>query len=112
MTPAARFILRDKLKETIPDLTDDVLFQILSELNKLGALVEVWDETSTNPIRTNSPQESSLPDKFYMVAPMWNGEVFLAKQGDYFVYKDSEGSVRVMSKSERDLKKKIAKYRK
>lgn len=113
MNPAAKFILRDKLKEKLPTLTDDVLYSVISELEKLGALNKEWDETGMNPAEAKETKASKgLPQSFNMVSPMWSGNVSLVEREGFICYQDGEKNVRLHSRSERDMAKKVLKYRK
>ncbi len=113
MNPAAKFILKDKLKEKLPTLTDDVLYNIISELDKLGALAKEWDETESNPaVVKETKANKGLPQSFNMVSPMWSGNVSLIEREGFICYQDGEKNVRLHSRSERDMAKKILKYRK
>jgi len=113
MNPAIKFILRDKLKEKLPTLTDDVAYNVLLELDKLGALSEEWDGVSKTEKEIKTKEtKSSLPDSFNMVSPLWSGYVSLITREGFFCYQDNDGNVRLHGKSERELSKKIIKYRK
>lgn len=112
MNPAAKFILRDKIKERFPTLTDDITYELLSELDKLGALKNDWDETGMNLKENEVKTSKELPKSFNMVSPMWSGNVFLVEREGFICYQDSENNVRLHSGSEKDMFKKILKYRK
>lgn len=114
MNPAAKFILRDQLKEKLPILTDDVLYKIVSELDKLGVLKEEWDG-SKSMVETENKEVKSmskLPQSFFMISPMWSGNVFLAEKEGFFVYQDSESRVRLHGRTEKELLKRVLKYKK
>jgi hypothetical protein len=110
MNPAEKFILRDKLKTKMPNLTDDVAYDVLSYLDQLGALVKEWNDESALP-KAEKPS-NGLPESFNMVSPMWQGHVKLCTREGFVGYQDGEGNMRVFDKTERGLAKKIVKYRK
>lgn len=110
MNPAEKFILRDKLKEKFPELTDDVVYNIISELDKMNALNKTL-ETSNKGIESERPSKG-LPATFNMISPLWKGKVTLIQKEGFYGYKDSEGNVRLHATTERDLMKKVAKYNK
>lgn len=111
MNPASKFILRDKLKEKFSELTDDVIYNIISELDKMNALNENLESTPNKGLIEERPAKG-LPTTFNMISPLWKGKVTLIQKEGFYGYKDSEGNVRLHAATERDLLKKVAKYNK
>lgn len=111
MNPAEKFILRDRLKEKLPSLTDDVLYDIISELDKLGALAKTWEFQANGILPKDEKPKSGLPQTFNMVSPMWSGKVSLVQRENFIGYQDDNQNVRIYGKSEKDVLKKITKYR-
>ncbi len=110
MNPAEKFLLRDALKIKMPALTDDIIYDIITNLDKLGALAKEWN-ANTESTKDEKPQ-SGLPQSFNMVSPMWQGYVTLVTREGFFGYQDGEGNVRLFDKTEKGLSRKILKYRK
>ena len=75
MDPMTKFIIRDQLKEKFPALTDELLYNLISELDKMKVLHSFREpkQESLNP----SPINSSLPRTFKMISPLWSGYVRL-----------------------------------
>lgn len=110
MNPAEKFILRDKLKEKFPELTDDVVYNIITELDKMNAFGKTLEQ-SAKGIDSERPAKG-LPQSFNMISPLWKGHVTLMQKEGFYGYKDSEGNVRLHAPTERDLMKKVVKYNK
>lgn len=114
MNPVNKLILKEKIKESMSNLSDSDLYEIILTLDKLGALNENWDgEKKQTPTETSQTvDDSKLPKSFYMVSPMFQGNVSYTTHGDYIGYKDDSNNIRIFAKSEKDLMKKVKKYRK
>lgn len=115
MNPVNKLILKEKIKESITNIADSDLYEIILTLDKIGALNDNWDgekkQESSEP-STNSDNSNKLPKSFHMVSPMFQGNVSYATHGEYIGYKDDNGNIRIFAKSEKDLLKKVKKYKK
>lgn len=114
MNPVNKLILKEKIKESISNITDSDLYEVILILDKLGALNENWDgEKKQQPVDSSQTNDNSkLPKSFYMVSPMFQGNVSYTTHGEYIGYKDDSNNVRIFAKSEKDLLKKVKKYKK
>lgn len=114
MNPVNKLILKEKIKESVSNIADSDLYEIILILDKLGALNENWDgekkQESTDSSQVND--NNKLPKSFYMVSPMFQGNVSYTTHGEYIGYKDDSNNIRIFAKSEKDLLKKVKKYKK
>lgn len=114
MNPISKFILQDKLKETFSStIPDSTLFEVITTLDKLGALNPNWDGSAPKTKEEITTQvNNKLPKSFSMVSPMFQGTVTYTTQGEYIGYKDESDNLRIFAKNEKDLMKKVKKYSK
>ncbi len=113
MNPVNKLILKEKIKESISNIADSDLYEIILTLDKIGALNENWDgEKKKEPSESSQTTDGKLPKSFYMVSPMFQGNVSYTTHGEYIGYKDDNNNVRIFAKSEKDLLKKVKKYKK
>jgi len=109
MNPVHKLNLQDKLKEMDSDLDADVIYRVLTALDKLRVLPDVW---SVDPHVINEKIGNTLPKTISIVTPMWGGIVYLIKKDNYFAYQDENNNVRIYDKTEKGLAKKLNKYKK
>jgi hypothetical protein len=109
MNPIDKLNLQDKIKETNPDIDSNIIYKVLTALEKLEILPELWNNDS---LIIKEKTVNALPKTLKIVTPMWQGIVYLVKKENYFGYQDEFGNVRVYDKTEKGLVKKINKYKK
>ena len=108
MNPIHKLNLQDKVKELNPSLNPDVIYQVLTVLEKLKVLPDTWN---SDPHVINEKIEDKLPKSITIVTPMWQGVVYLVRKENYFAYQDEQHNVRLYEKTEKGLIKKLNKYK-
>ena len=112
MNQTEKFLLKMQLKEKFPALTDELLYEIVSELDKLKVLSTPQKEKTHNHENTSTGSKNPLPKSFIMISPLWSGEVRFKTQGTLLGYEDENGNFRLYASTEKDLIKKVKKYKK
>ena len=113
MNPVSKFILQDRIKETLSSIPESTLYEVITALDKIGALNPEWNgEAPKTKDEIATQAVNKLPKSFSMVSPMFQGTVYYTTQGEYIGYKDENDNLRIFAKSEKDLMKKVKKYSK
>jgi hypothetical protein len=108
MNPIEKIALQDKLREMYPDIENNIIFKIITGIDKLGFLKDKG--LVEGEVVSTYTDADNLPKVVTIFTPMWQGKVTLTKTEGYFSYKDDMGNVRLYDKTERGLAKKLKRY--
>lgn len=100
------------LATTINELVRDenTSQQIIEKLDELGALNDFWVPQQIKDSDRTSP--ASVPQRFLMVSPLFQGEVTLIERDGWYGYEDENGEIRLQAKTLFKLSKKVKRYAK
>jgi len=99
-----------QLKVKFPTLTDELLYELISELDNMKVLStpkEIHESTTPNII-----SKELLPKTFKMISPLWGGWVYFKRTEGLLGYEDENKNLRLWANTEKDLIKKVKKYKK
>lgn len=108
MSPELKKQLTEAVKKNKPQYDVPTVYNIIEALEQLNALNPFW----TLEQKSVEVSDLKLPFRFKMISPLYQGYVtYKSLSETQKAYVDGNGEVRILAKSDKELQKKMAKYK-